>query len=264
MIFGRRESYRMLGQKMTSGWDIPLLVKGTGILLASAAWAIPYQGYSFCVWSSLARLPPAFAYPCLVLRVFHQHLSLINLLVPCLSATFDINDPQPEEVQLTLVGEVSHDGTWLLAEGAYRPGLKLNPGNNITGAKAKFELIAQSDPKLTVFRHDWEMYMANIRAIHEAALKDKGQHSNCWDPVQNRPIRLTIRHPLIIERTESNNGDDLTEQDNVRQLWCDELDEVKATHDINPLPAYDVDYSMIAPKDYEQCLLGAMTAPESN
>ncbi|KAF8495083.1 hypothetical protein JB92DRAFT_2994140 [Gautieria morchelliformis] len=25
-----------------------------------------------------------------------------------------------------------------------------------------------------------------------------------------------------------------------------------------PLPAYDVDYSMIASKDYERCLLGAM------
>ncbi|KAF8532491.1 hypothetical protein JB92DRAFT_3103552 [Gautieria morchelliformis] len=109
-----------------------------------------------------------------------------------------VNDPQPEEVQLTLLGEVSHDGAWLSAEGAYHPGLKLNPGDNITGGKAKFKLIAPSDPKLTVFRHDLEMYIANTCAIHKAALKGKVQCSNCRDPVQNGPIHLTIRHPLII------------------------------------------------------------------
>ncbi|KAF8512170.1 hypothetical protein JB92DRAFT_336164 [Gautieria morchelliformis] len=44
----------------------------------------------------------------------------------------------------------------------------------------------------------------------------------------------------------------------VRQAWCDELDAVKETHDVNPLPAYDLDHSIIVPKDYERCLLGAI------
>jgi hypothetical protein len=38
----------------------------------------------------------------------------------------------------------------------------------------------------------------------------------------------------------------------------EKLDAVKDTHNINPLPAYDLSHSMITPKDYEQCLLGTI------
>ncbi|KAF8483183.1 hypothetical protein JB92DRAFT_3132075 [Gautieria morchelliformis] len=188
-----------------------------------------------------------------------------------------VNEPQPEEVQLTLVGEVSRDGAWLSAEGAYRPASKLNPGDNVTGAKARFELVAPLDPNLALFRDDWDTYLSNIHAIHDAVLKDKAHHSERKDLVQKRPSRLIMRHPLVIERTAADNttdslidGYDLSEQDRakikqlsfdgwpIRQAWGDELDAVKETHDINPLPAYDLDHSTIAPKDYERCLLGAI------
>jgi hypothetical protein len=43
-----------------------------------------------------------------------------------------------------------------------------------------------------------------------------------------------------------------------RQPWDEKLDVVKDTHNINPLPAYDLNHSTITPKDYEQCLLGTI------
>ncbi|KAF8516061.1 hypothetical protein JB92DRAFT_2829452 [Gautieria morchelliformis] len=64
-------------------------------------------------------------------------------------------------------------------------------------------------------------------------------------------------------------GDDLSELDKVKMkqisfdgwpvslAWREELDAMKHTHDINLLPAYDLDHTMIVPKDYERCLLGA-------
>ncbi|KAF8512169.1 hypothetical protein JB92DRAFT_3117340 [Gautieria morchelliformis] len=61
-----------------------------------------------------------------------------------------VNEPQPEEVRLTLVGEVSHDGAWLSAKGAYCPASKLNPGDNVPRRLG-----------------------SNICAIHDVALKDK-------------------------------------------------------------------------------------------
>ncbi|KAF8529442.1 hypothetical protein JB92DRAFT_2860683 [Gautieria morchelliformis] len=187
-----------------------------------------------------------------------------------------INEAQPEEVRLTLVGEISHDGAWLSAEGAYRPASKLNPGDKITNAKAKFELLPASNPKLSLFRQDWDKYVSNIRSIHKAALKDKGHRSERKEPVQSTPSRLTIRHALLIERMEtddmtesSREEDDLCKLDKAKMMqisfegwpvsdaWREELDAVKGTHDVNLLPAYDIDHTMILPKDYECCLLGA-------
>ncbi|KAF8524953.1 hypothetical protein JB92DRAFT_2826889 [Gautieria morchelliformis] len=43
----------------------------------------------------------------------------------------------------------------------------------------------------------------------------------------------------------------------VTQAWHNELDAVKETQDINLLPVYDLDHTMIWPKDYKWCLLGA-------
>ncbi|KAF8520056.1 hypothetical protein JB92DRAFT_3111911 [Gautieria morchelliformis] len=187
----------------------------------------------------------------------------------------DVNDSQLEEVGLSLVGEVSHDGAWPTPEGAYCPASKLNPGEKITSVKARFELVTPSDPKLALFKQDWEKYLTNIHSIHEAALKDCTHRTECKEPVQNAGC-LIVRHPLVIEQTanddmteSSNEGEDLSEGEKalmmqisfngwpVSHAWRKELDAVKATHDVNPLPAYDIDHNMIAPKDYERCLLGA-------
>ncbi|KAF8526378.1 hypothetical protein JB92DRAFT_2826580 [Gautieria morchelliformis] len=155
----------------------------------------------------------------------------------------DVNDSQPEEVRLSLVGEVSRDGAWLTPEGAYRPALKLNPGEKITGAKARIG-----------------KYLTNIRSIHEAALKDCAHRTERKEPVQNAG-RLTVRHPLVIRRRERMLAALMMQISfggwPVSHAWRKELDAVKATHDVNPLPAYNIDHSMIAPKDYERCLLGA-------
>ncbi|KAF8478324.1 hypothetical protein JB92DRAFT_2837996 [Gautieria morchelliformis] len=193
-----------------------------------------------------------------------------------LVAHSDINVTQPEEVRLSLVGEISRDGAWLSPEGAYRPASKFNPSEKITSAKARFEVVAPGDPKLAPFALDSQKYMTNIRAIHEAALKDKAHRSDRRDPVQNAPSRLIVRYPLVTERSEndeitdsSDEGEDLSELDKAKMkqisfdgwpvslAWREELDAVKSTHDVNPLPAYDLDHKMIAPKDYERCLVGA-------
>jgi hypothetical protein len=43
-----------------------------------------------------------------------------------------------------------------------------------------------------------------------------------------------------------------------RQAWRDELEKVKDTHDMNPIPAYDINHQLITSKHYERALIGAM------
>jgi hypothetical protein len=113
-----------------------------------------------------------------------------------LIAKAQINDAQPDEVRLSLVGEISHDGAWLSPEGTYRPGSMF--GDKVTGTKAKFDLISPTSPELRCFAKDWEKSLSNIRAIHEVALKDKGQRPDRKDPTQKEPSKLTLRHALVI------------------------------------------------------------------
>jgi hypothetical protein len=113
-----------------------------------------------------------------------------------LVAKAQVNDAQPDEVRLSLVGEISRNGAWLSPEGTYRPGSMF--GDKVTGSKAKFDLISPTDPELRRFAKDWEKGLSNIRAIHEAALKDKGQRPDRKDPTQKEPSKLTLRHALVI------------------------------------------------------------------
>ncbi|KAF8528242.1 hypothetical protein JB92DRAFT_3093082 [Gautieria morchelliformis] len=51
---------------------------------------------------------------------------------------------------------------------------------------------------------------------------------------------------------------DMISGNRTRQAGHDELDVMKETQNINLLPVYDLDHSIIAPKDYKRCLLGAI------
>ncbi|KAI6148713.1 hypothetical protein BKA82DRAFT_18509 [Pisolithus tinctorius] len=184
------------------------------------------------------------------------------------------------ELVLSGVFEIDHQGFFMAPEGGFNPKNTFN--REFSDTKLTCNLLAvQHDTVYGFTQQDFPLIISNIRALEKLMPLKKGETLlSCVRESRGMPC-IRLSHALFTKKDNKDDPDSIAHNGELVPIFLgfgsqahvseeattawpvpdnikDALHHAASTHNVSPLPAFDVDGTRIQPVDYLRLLSGAV------